>query len=58
MPRLLRSDGFSLVESLIACVVLATALLSIGYVSNAAITLLADARTRTLATLLASAKLE
>jgi Tfp pilus assembly protein PilV len=58
MPRLVSNDGFSLVESLIACVVLATALLSIGYLANSVVTSLTDSRTRTLATILASAKLE
>ena len=58
MPRHAGNDGFSLVESLIACVILATALLSIGHLSSAAVALVADARARTLATNLAVAKLE
>jgi Tfp pilus assembly protein PilV len=53
-----RADGFSLVETLIACVVLATALLSIGHLSASAASLLTDARSRTFATLLAVTKLE
>ena len=52
------THGFSLVESLIACALLATALLSIGHLSSGAIVLLADARNRTIATMLASTKLE
>ena len=52
------SRGFSLVESLIACALLATALLSIGHLSSGAIVLLADARNRTLATMLAASKAE
>jgi Tfp pilus assembly protein PilV len=51
-------QGFSLVESLFACAVLGTALLSIGYLSSGAIVLTADARNRTFATTLAVAKLE
>ena len=50
--------GFSLIESLIACALLATALLSIGHLSTAAIVLLTDSRARTEATLLALSKLE
>jgi len=50
--------GFTLVESVIACAVLATALLSIGHLSAMAIARVADARNRTLATTLAVAKLE
>lgn len=50
--------GFSLVESLFACALLGTALLSIGHLSSGAIILMADARNRTLATTLAVAKLE
>jgi prepilin-type N-terminal cleavage/methylation domain-containing protein len=50
--------GFSLIETLIACALLATALLSIGHLSTAAIVLLMDSRGRTGATLLALAKLE
>jgi prepilin-type N-terminal cleavage/methylation domain-containing protein len=50
--------GFSLIESLIACALLATALLSIGHLSSAAIVLLMDSRSRTEATLLALSKLE
>ena len=51
-------NGFSLLESLFACALLGTALLSIGHVSSGAIVLMADARNRTLATTLAVAKLE
>jgi Tfp pilus assembly protein PilV len=51
-------SGFSLLESLFACALLGTALLSIGHVSSGAIVLMADARNRTLATTLAVAKLE
>jgi len=36
--------GFSLLETLIACALLATALLSIGHLSTAAIVLLMDSR--------------
>ncbi len=43
---------------MIACAVLATALLSIGHLSAMAIARVADARNRTLATALAVAKLE
>ena len=50
--------GFSLIETLIACALLATALLSIGHLSTAAIVLLTDSRGRTEATLLALSKLE
>jgi prepilin-type N-terminal cleavage/methylation domain-containing protein len=50
--------GFSLIESLIACALLSTALLSIGHLSTAAIVLLSDSRGRTEATLLALSKLE
>jgi Tfp pilus assembly protein PilV len=50
--------GFTLVESVIACGLLAGALLSVGHVSSGAIALQAQARNRTLATLLAVAKLE
>ena len=50
--------GFTLLESLIACAVLATALLSIGYLSTNAFARLADARSGTLATMIAVAKLE
>jgi Tfp pilus assembly protein PilV len=50
--------GFSLLETLLACALLATALLSIGHLSTAAIVLLTDSRGRTEATLLALAKLE
>jgi Tfp pilus assembly protein PilV len=58
MRNITRADGFSLVESLIACGLLATALVSIGHLSSGAIVMLADARNRTLATMLAVAKLE
>lgn len=50
--------GFTLLESLMACAVLATALLSIGYLSTSAVARLADSRSRTLATMIAMAKLE
>src|SRR5687768_6027669 len=50
--------GFSLIETLLACALLATALLSIGHLSSAAIVLLMDSRGRTEATLLALSKLE
>ena len=50
--------GFSLVESLFACALLGTALLSIGHLSSGAMVLMADARNRTFATTLAVAKLE
>ena len=50
--------GFSLIETLVACALLATALLSVGHLSTAAITLLTESRSRTEATLLAVAKLE
>src|SRR4029450_11480391 len=42
--------GFSLIETLIACALLATALLSVGHLSTAAIVLLMDFRGRTQAT--------
>ncbi len=50
--------GFSLIETLVACALLATALLSVGHLSTAAVTLLMESRSRTEATLLAIAKLE
>lgn len=50
--------GFSLIESLLACALLATALLSIGHLSMAATLLLTGSRDRTEATLLALSKLE
>jgi len=50
--------GFSLIESLLACALLATALLSIGHLSTTANVLLMDSRGRTEATLLAVSKLE
>ena len=50
--------GFTILESLIACAVLATALLSIGYLSTSAFARLADSRSSTLATMIALAKLE
>ena len=58
MRDLTADRGFSLLESLVACALLGTALLSIGHVSSGAIVLMADARNRTLATTLAVAKLE
>jgi Tfp pilus assembly protein PilV len=56
--RLRSQTGFSLIESLVACALLATALLSIGHVATAAMAMLAESRVRTIATLLAIAKLE
>ena len=53
-----RDEGFSLIETLIACALLATALLSVGHLSTAAVTMLMDARSRTEATMLAVSKLE
>jgi Tfp pilus assembly protein PilV len=50
--------GFTLVESVIACALLATALLSIGHLSLTSIAQLSAARHRTLATMLAVATLE
>ena len=50
--------GFTLVESVIACALLATALLSIGHLSATSIAQLSAARNRTLATMLAVARLE
>jgi type II secretory pathway pseudopilin PulG len=50
--------GFTLVESVIACALLAGALLSVGHLSSGAIALQGQARNRTLATILAVAKLE
>jgi Tfp pilus assembly protein PilV len=58
MHRLAADQGFSLLESLFACVILGTALLSIGQLSSGAIVLTADARNRTFSTILAVAKLE
>jgi Tfp pilus assembly protein PilV len=58
MHRSAADQGFSLLESLFACVILGTALLSIGQLSSGAIVLTADARNRTFATLLAVAKVE
>ena len=58
MRNLPSDHGFTLVESLIACAVLAGALLSLGHLSSGAIALQAQARNRTLATMLAVAKLE
>lgn len=58
MRNLTATGGFTLIESLIACVLLATALLSIGYLSSSVIASLTDARLRTIATVLALAKLE
>ena len=51
-------QGFSLIETLMACALLATALLSVGHLSTAAVTVLMDARSRTEATMLAVSKLE
>jgi prepilin-type N-terminal cleavage/methylation domain-containing protein len=50
--------GFTLIETLVACALLATALLSVGHLSTAAVTLLMESRSRTEATLLAITKLE
>ena len=58
MCRIAESRGFTLVESVIACAVLATALLSIGHLGAVSITRVADARYRTISTTLALAKLE
>jgi Tfp pilus assembly protein PilV len=58
MRYLTDTSGFSLLESMIGCALLATALLSIGHLTSGAIVLLADARNRTVATTLAVAKLE
>ena len=52
------ADGFTLIETLIACALLATALLSVGHLSTAAIALLMDSRRRTEATILAQSKLD
>lgn len=51
-------EGFTLIETLIACALLATALLSVGHLSTAAIALLMDSRGRTEATILAQSKLD
>lgn len=58
MCRIADSRGFTLVESVIACAVLATALLSIGHLGAVSIIRVADARYRTISTTLALAKLE
>ena len=58
MRDITADTGFSLLESLFACALLGTALLSIGHVSSGAIVLMADARNRTLATTIAVVKLE
>ena len=58
MPHFARNEGFSLVESVIACAVLATALLSVGHLASGAVSLVTDARSRTFATILAIDKLE
>ena len=58
MRNLTEDRGFSLIETLVACALLATALLSIGHLSTAAIVLLMDSRGRTEATLLAVSKLD
>ena len=52
------ADGFTLIETVIACALLATALLSVGHLSTAAITLLMDSRSRTEATIVAQSKLD
>jgi prepilin-type N-terminal cleavage/methylation domain-containing protein len=51
-------DGFTLIETLLACAILATALLSVGHLSTAAVVLLMDSRGRTEATILAQSKLD
>ena len=53
-----QEEGFSLIETLLACALLATALLSVGHLSTAAVNVLMDARSRTEATTLAVSKLE
>ena len=58
MRHLHSEHGFTLVESLIACALLAGAVLSVGHLSSGSIALQAQARNRTLATMLAVAKLE
>lgn len=58
MPDTFDDKGFTLLESLIACAVLATALLAIGHLTTNAFARLADSRSRTLATMIAVAKLE
>lgn len=58
MREIADNGGFTLLENLIACALLATALLSIGYLSGGAFASLADSRSRTLATIIAAAKLE
>lgn len=58
VPRPSDIRGFTLVESVIACAVLTTALLSIGHLGAVSIARIGDARHRTIATALAVAKLE
>jgi Tfp pilus assembly protein PilV len=58
VDRISQAWGFTLVESLIACAVLAAALLSIGHLGAMSIARVADARHRTIATTLAVAKIE
>lgn len=58
VERIFQARGFTLVESLIACAVLATALLSIGHLGAMSIARVGDARHRTIATALAVAKIE
>ena len=58
MHGIVDARGFTLVESVIACAVLATALLSIGHLGATCIARVGDARHRTIATALAVAKLE
>ena len=48
MPDSANERGFSLIESLIACALLATALLSVGHLSTTANVLLMDSRGRTM----------
>jgi Tfp pilus assembly protein PilV len=58
VPHVARNEGFSLVESVIACAILATAVLSVGHLASGAVALVTDARSRTFATILAIDKLE
>ena len=56
--RISQARGFTLVESVIACALLATALLTIGHLGAMSIARVGDARHRTIATALAVAKIE
>lgn len=58
VDRISQARGSTLVESVIACAVLATALLSIGHLGAMSIARVGDARHRTIATTLAVAKIE